>query len=731
MHLINVQAFIEREWAISNGEDVDCRTKVIKFHDAEATDYAILSHRWTGQEVDYKEMIKLAKMKKDEQDEVRQRLGYRKIIDSCLQARRDGYKWLWVDTCCIDKRSSAELSKAINSMYRWYENSRVCHAYLHDVLGPSFPTESDNELYPSSDGYPEWFSRGWTLQEMIAPSNVQFFNKHWRPIGNKTGLAETLTCITRVPEHILRDGLSFNRPCVAQIMSWAANRTTSRVEDKAYSQLGLLDVNMPMLYGEGKKAFQRLQLKIIRISNDQSIFAWGFKGENERTSSILADDPSFFRNCDDMKPMDRNEFIQSLKDDIPQEKLPSIEEDRLDTFLITNRGIQIWIFLRPLLGSGSVFEARLPYCSRLSPVRITLTLWNSNYYGYSTSGKGYPTERTLHFRQVYLRYQDTPYRDSATFEVDDSAIIKTGFTYSGVYPLKLAGSTFALTSTDPLSHYHCAVGFGQCFGQDWIHVVHEKSSCEHPWWVYAMETHMKMLVRGPEHAKSMAEVRSQGGRNGRLGVKHTSLPGSTWTVRTSCVLWENSGNCGVKIEVSQYPYNGSGGWAGFNAEGTIDPNCDMRGLMIPHSSRNGLQSLTFVLRVDGACKEFSQAPKGIKLGDYGHFTDSKNFCCEGNIFADLRSLTSESVITPRHHKIGYNTDGDHVNAYSSPPDVSVTLRKPLGLSLPSHQNFNSLLASLSTRLTNRYLVIRVIQCATSTFDPTTPLCTFARPLVWN
>ena len=149
---------------------------------------------------------------------------------------------------------------------------------------------------------------------MIAPRDVQFFNKNWHPIGDKRSLARTLSHITRVPQHILKEGLSSNRPCVAQIMSWAANRTMTRVEDRAYSLMGLLDVNMPMLYGEGRKAFHRLQLEIIRTSNDHSIFAWGCRGMGiGRTGSILADDPSFFRDCDKMELMRRDEFIKSLK----------------------------------------------------------------------------------------------------------------------------------------------------------------------------------------------------------------------------------------------------------------------------------------------------------------------------------------------------------------------------------------------------------------------------------
>ncbi|KIM59619.1 hypothetical protein SCLCIDRAFT_61266, partial [Scleroderma citrinum Foug A] len=244
------------------------------FGDDEATEYAILPHRWVGQEVDHDEIVELAKMSVEERDEIPQRNGYQKILDSCEQTQKDGYQWLWVDTCCIDKRSSAELSEAIKSMYRWYENAQVCYAYLHDLPRPRFPTASDDGRYPNFRGWPEWFSRGWTLQEMIAPSDVQFFNKKWRAIGDKRTLARTLEFITGVPKRILTDGLFGHRPCVAQIMSWAANRTTTRVEDRAYSLMGLLGVNIPMSYGEGKDAFRRLQLEFIRTSNDQSIFAW-------------------------------------------------------------------------------------------------------------------------------------------------------------------------------------------------------------------------------------------------------------------------------------------------------------------------------------------------------------------------------------------------------------------------------------------------------------------------
>ena len=331
MHLINVEAFLEREGLIRKGKRVDRQAKVLEFSDDEVTEYAILSHRWTEQEVDYNKVVKLAKMDKEERGEIHQCDGYQKILQSCEQAKKDGYKWLWVDTCCIDKRSSAELSEAINSMYRWYENSRICYVYLHDLPGSSFPIVGDYERYPRSNGWPEWFSHGWTLQEMIALEDVQFFNKDWHPIGDKRTLLPILNYITRVPQHIMK-GLASNCPCIAQIMSWAANWTTTWVEDRAYSLMGLLDVNMPMLYGEGKGAFHCLQLEIICTSNDHSIFAWGCNERHMRTGSILADDLGFFQDCDKMELMNQDEFIESLKEHIPEAKFPLIEDDQLSTF---------------------------------------------------------------------------------------------------------------------------------------------------------------------------------------------------------------------------------------------------------------------------------------------------------------------------------------------------------------------------------------------------------------
>ncbi|KIN98173.1 hypothetical protein M404DRAFT_63384, partial [Pisolithus tinctorius Marx 270] len=237
--------------------------------------YAILSHCWGApeDEVQYTEMVSLTNMDALARNKIRRRSGYLKIRKSCELALKDHLDWLWVDTCCIDRRGSAELSEAINSMYVWYADSDRCYAFLHDTEASALPTDRDDKFTEFS-GWPKWFSRGWTLQELVAPVNVHFLNQKWEYIGDKQGCTPSLSVITRISVDVLKEGLGRTSPSVAQIMSWAADRTTAREEDRAYSMLGLLGVHMPILYGEGKNAFLRLQLEVIRTANDQSIFAW-------------------------------------------------------------------------------------------------------------------------------------------------------------------------------------------------------------------------------------------------------------------------------------------------------------------------------------------------------------------------------------------------------------------------------------------------------------------------
>ena len=566
MYLINVQSFLEREQAIDNESEVNHQDKVLRFYTDEPEKYAILSHRWTEKEpgetaeVNYEEMVELANMNRKKQGEIRERAGYEKILRSCKEAGKNGFEWLWVDTCCIDKRSSAELFEAINSMYRWYEKSARCYAYLHDIPDLTFPTEPDSERYPHY-GWPEWFSRGWTLQELIAPDDVQFFNKDWRPIGDKKTHSSTLQAITRVPQNILTNGFSVTRPCVAQIMSWAAHRKTSRVEDQAYSLMGLLDVSIPMSYGEGKRAFQRLQLEIIRMSNDQSIFAWDPHGRIRRSGSVLADEPRFFLDCSDLQTMEIDEISEALKGCILEE-----EEERLGSFPVTNRGIQIWLPLRSCIGSRTVFEATLQCRATRGqrPVTIYLTWWKSNYYrSFGPRSKdAFPAEGVPRLKQLHLRYQDIQVHRDPIFEFDDGAVFEHGFSCSSTYPKEFMGSNkVELTSSNPLcvrtyahrlANCHFSVGFGQCFGLVWIHVSPAERSKV---FITSEEDNVKkeyneMLLRGPEHAQSMAEVYPD---PSGICIKHTRLPQTVWMVQTSCVMWKDSRKYPVAIEVIKHP----------------------------------------------------------------------------------------------------------------------------------------------------------------------------------
>lgn len=206
---------------------------------------------------------------------------YKKLKGFCEVAFNQGYTLAWADMCCIDKTSSAELSEAIASMFYWYQCAEVCYVYLKDVSSPQHEDSEPRSLpfkLHNSDEFRRsvWFTRGWTLQELIAPKSVVFCSKDWTILGSKCGeLADIICDITRVNKEVLTHQQPLESVSVAQRMLWAANRRTSRLEDRAYSLMGLFGVGIPVLYGEREYAFIRLQEEILRRIPDSTLLAWG------------------------------------------------------------------------------------------------------------------------------------------------------------------------------------------------------------------------------------------------------------------------------------------------------------------------------------------------------------------------------------------------------------------------------------------------------------------------
>ncbi|KAF2996342.1 hypothetical protein E8E14_004893 [Neopestalotiopsis sp. 37M] len=266
---------------------IHTETLRLVFHDECPEDqYAILSHTWEEDEVSFQDFKDLssARLKK----------GFSKIDSTVRKARDHDLEWAWVDTCCIDKSSSAELSEAINSMYKWYQKSAICYVFLSDL--PS-------SLEPRQQAFRQcrWWTRGWTLQELIAPKHLRFYDQNWERFGSRSTLLREIETITGIPPSVY-DG-SLNEFCVAKRLSWASRRTTTRTEDIAYCLLGLFDINMPLIYGEGEKAFLRLQEEICKSIPDLTIFAWTTQPSpktylpTQNFRGLLASHPVEFAGC--------------------------------------------------------------------------------------------------------------------------------------------------------------------------------------------------------------------------------------------------------------------------------------------------------------------------------------------------------------------------------------------------------------------------------------------------
>jgi hypothetical protein len=335
MRLLNAATFEFREshdekWLFGRGYDGDNRSW--------SAEYAILSHTWGEKEVSFKAFNKERKLYKSGrdfrrtfQDKKETEPGFWKIVQACLLARERGHDWVWIDTCCIDKRSSAELSEAINSMMAWYRKASVCYAYLADV-------EDHDKMHKS-----RWHTRGWCLQELFAPTKMYFFDRDWNEIGERNDLRTEIARGTGIGDGFLPDPgehryTTWRAACAATKMSWMARRTTTRVEDMAYCMLGLFDVNMPLLYGEGERAFERLQLEILRQTDDESLFAWDNEGE---AAGFLAPKVSYFKRGSTIRRPDLNHSV------------------RRKPYHMTNRGLE---FSLPLGNPDNLWTIKDPVC---------------------------------------------------------------------------------------------------------------------------------------------------------------------------------------------------------------------------------------------------------------------------------------------------------------------------------------------------------------------------------
>ncbi|KAI0857801.1 heterokaryon incompatibility protein-domain-containing protein [Xylaria cubensis] len=339
--------------------------------------YAILSHTWLEEEVLFHHINNLERPALDELK------GFAKVKDSCARAQADGYDYIWIDTCCIDKSSSAELSEAINSMFTWYRQSAICYGFLADVKG-----NDTKSLYKS-----RWFKRGWTLQELIAPDNFIFvsvtlfkemghavtnfealeaapksknvdrsqYDMKWQELGRRERMANLVSNITGIDENILSRNLKTNHAhdiqprnslcavcglpesideilrniSVASKMSWSAKRETTRGEDRSYSLLGLFGVNMPLLYGEGEAAaWKRLLDEVIKKSNDQSVFAFDYSAEAgyEYTSTGMS-----------VVPSGGGIYAQNARRYTKNIQLPSSRPSRTMGFIAGDLVLEIWL----------------------------------------------------------------------------------------------------------------------------------------------------------------------------------------------------------------------------------------------------------------------------------------------------------------------------------------------------------------------------------------------------
>lgn len=322
---------------------------------SETEPYVILSHRWGPLEVKFADWASIKDKVKDQITKPQvddPTTGISKIGKACLQCRQLKLRYLWIDTCCIDKRSTSEESESINSMFSWYKEAKICLVYLQDIGKGS----------PKNFSESEWFTRGWTLQELLAPKDVTFYDRDWNNIGTKISRSSDIEKATRIAH---RHMIDFKAASIATRMSWQAGRQTTRAEDLAYSLFGIFDVAMDLRYGERDKAFRRLQEQIINSHPlDESILAWtSNEFGDDKQPGILAPRPDCFKDS-------ANLTVES----------PSHKYIPRNTYHISNKGLEISVRMgtktRVFFRSGppglNIFEEGI---ARRKKLEVTLNCW--------------------------------------------------------------------------------------------------------------------------------------------------------------------------------------------------------------------------------------------------------------------------------------------------------------------------------------------------------------------
>jgi hypothetical protein len=293
-------------------------------------DYAILSHTWGAdtEEVTYRDMT---------DGTGKNKIGYEKIRFCGEQARRDRLEYFWVDTCCIDKTNSVELQEAINSMFRWYQEAEVCYVYLSDVH-----LEVNDDLGKLVIRESIWFKRGWTLQELLAPHKLMFYDSNWRLIGDKESCCPIISSITGIGVNCILNSSEVRREMYFTRISWVEDRQTTKAEDIAYCLMGILDVHMPLQYGEGEfKAFGRLQHELVKRTSSSSLLAWGLSFKN-----CISTGPDLWSIFP--RSIKRQDILaQSPKRFSHQLLLESVAtlRDRSKAWVHTNRGFKVEVML--------------------------------------------------------------------------------------------------------------------------------------------------------------------------------------------------------------------------------------------------------------------------------------------------------------------------------------------------------------------------------------------------